>query len=85
MLATQEVPDTETGRKRIVRLVVKEAAALLGNTLATSRKYYIHPTLLESFEQGSYQQLIARIRPATKRDFTRDEHLLWQILRRLAR
>jgi DNA topoisomerase-1 len=85
LLASQEVPDTETGRKRIVRAAVKEAAALLGNTLATSRKYYIHPGLLESFEQGSYQQLIARIRPATKRGFTRDEHLLWQILRRLAR
>jgi DNA topoisomerase-1 len=85
LLASQEVPDTETGRKRIVRTVVKEAAALLGNTLATSRKYYIHPALLESFEQGSYQQLIARIRSATKRGFTRDEHLLSQILRRLER
>jgi DNA topoisomerase-1 len=85
LLASQEVPDTETGRKRVVRTVVKEAAALLGNTLATSRKYYIHPSLLESFEQRNYNQLIARIKPTTKRGFTRDEHLLSQILKRLAK
>jgi DNA topoisomerase I len=85
LLASQEVPDTETGRKRVVRTVVKEAAALLGNTLATSRKYYIHPAILDSFEQGNYGQLLARIKPSAKRGFTRDEHLLSQILRRLAK
>jgi DNA topoisomerase-1 len=43
--------NSETGRKRNIIEAVKETAKHLGNRPAACRKYYIHPAVLESYEE----------------------------------
>ncbi|MDX2152291.1 MAG: DNA topoisomerase IB [Bryobacteraceae bacterium] len=45
--------DTVTVRKKNVVASVKSVAAKLGNRPATCRKYYIHPAILDAYEDGS--------------------------------
>ncbi len=40
-------------RKKLVLAAIDQVAAQLNNTRAVCRKYYIHPGVLEAFEQGS--------------------------------
>lgn len=71
-------------RRRIVRDVVKQAAELLGNTPTTTRKYYVHPRIAESFEEGEFPELVARFKPSAKKGLSHDEQLLAHFLRRVA-
>jgi len=48
---------TETARKQQVVSTIKYVAEKLGNTTAVCRKYYVHPLLLNAFQQGD---LLAR-------------------------
>lgn len=54
---TTDMSDTET--KRNIAAAVKQVAAGLGNTAAISRKYYIHPAVLEAYQNGSLHGLLA--------------------------
>jgi DNA topoisomerase IB len=55
-------PLPETGGERAVRstlaAAIKEVAAILGNTPAVCRASYIHPLILQGWEDGSLQQAI---------------------------
>ena len=51
-LRTLGPADSETARKRNVCAAVKHAAAVLFNTPATCRKYYIHPAITEAYLAG---------------------------------
>jgi DNA topoisomerase-1 len=58
-------PDSsETRRKRNIVEAVKETAKHLGNRPAACRKYYIHPAVLEGYEE---QTLVASMRTTSKR------------------
>ena len=70
-------------RKKVVRSAVKQAAESLGNTQATSRKYYIHPKLLESYEESNFPGLLSRFRPSSRNCFSKNEQRLAYFLRRL--
>jgi DNA topoisomerase I len=50
--AGDEMPATESGRKRRVVQAIKETAEVLGNTPAVCRSSYICPNVLDSFEKG---------------------------------
>jgi DNA topoisomerase I len=82
LLYQQKEIATLTQRKRIVRAAVKSAAEFLGNTVATARKYYIHPELLEIYELGDFPARMARFSSGNKQGATRDEKLLAYFLRR---
>ncbi|MEO7003674.1 MAG: DNA topoisomerase IB [Ktedonobacterales bacterium] len=56
-LAMSEPADSETQAKKQVTQAVKDAALRLGNTPAICRKSYIHPGVIESYLNGSFQQL----------------------------
>jgi DNA topoisomerase-1 len=45
--------DSQTAARRNINLCVKAVAGLLGNTAAVCRKAYIHPRVLEAYEQGA--------------------------------
>ncbi len=47
-----EVPETKTGRARTINETVDRVAARLGNTRAVCRSCYIHPRVLESWQEG---------------------------------
>jgi DNA topoisomerase I len=46
------VPETAAGRKRQVVDTVKAVAKALGNTPAVCRRCYVHPAVLDAYEQG---------------------------------
>jgi len=71
-----------TQRRRIAKTVVCDAAALLGNTPTVCRNYYIHPGLLESYEDGSLADHFRRFRPRRRKFFDRNEQIFAQFLRR---
>jgi DNA topoisomerase I len=72
-----------SARKRIIREAVMQGADLLRNTQATTRKYYVHPRILESFEEGSFPLLIARFKQSARCNFSQNEQLLAHFLKRL--
>lgn len=52
--------ESQTEAKRNVVQAVKEAAACLGNRPATCRKYYIHPAVLDVYEDGTLFEKLQR-------------------------
>jgi DNA topoisomerase-1 len=84
-LYEQVAEERPVERKRNVREAVKEAAELLGNTQATTRKFYVHPRIIESYENGDFRALVARFKRSATGGFTRNEQLLAYFLKRVAR
>jgi len=65
LLATQALHQAgparnATSAKRAVVDAVKSVASGLGNRPATSRKYYIHPAVIEAYEDGSLFPVMQR-------------------------
>jgi DNA topoisomerase-1 len=54
-LAKQHDPDTITARKRLANEVVKTVAFDLGNTPAVCRSSYIHPSILDDWQEGRFR------------------------------
>ena len=50
--------ESDTECKRNILAAVKYTAQRLGNKPATCRKYYIHPTVLESYTDGTLLQYV---------------------------
>ena len=72
--------DTKTARKRVAREVVCEAAELLSNTPAVCRNYYIHPGLLESFEEGTFAKHFTGLSTRRLKWLSADEQVLSHFL-----
>lgn len=56
-LLSQELSESEKAIKATLVAVVKEVSCKLGNKPATCRKYYIHPTILETYSAGKLCEL----------------------------
>jgi len=52
-------PEITTARKRAISRGIKEVAKQLGNTPTICRKYYVHPMILEAFENNRLFDLAA--------------------------
>ena len=61
-LAALDQAMSPTQRKRQVAAVMKEIAAMLGNTPAVARKSYVHRRLVDAFEDGTLSDLFKRCR-----------------------
>jgi DNA topoisomerase I len=57
-----QLPETDSPTKAALVEVVKSVACKLGNKPATCRKYYIHPTILETFEAGTLRTLAEKFK-----------------------
>src|ERR1700744_768522 len=53
--------DTITECKKKIVNVLDDVAINLGNTRAVCKKYYVHPTLIKSYEEGTIFKYIARL------------------------
>lgn len=53
-------PESPTERKKVEVAAVRSAASELHNTMATSRKYYIHPEILNAWINGSFTELVLK-------------------------
>jgi DNA topoisomerase I len=51
-------PETASGRRRVVSRAVKRVAKALNNTPAVCRAHYIHPAVLETYENGTLHSLL---------------------------
>lgn len=73
---------SETEKKKQIVDIIKEVSKKLGNTPAVCRKYYVHPLLLESFENGKLTKFIEgyRKKRANEDDEIYDEKMLLKFL-----
>lgn len=76
--------------KRNVVGIIDSVAAKLGNTRAVCKKYYVHPRLLEDYENGSLEPWLKKIRlqrkqPANADGLHADEKILLHYLKQLAK
>ncbi|PUZ20462.1 DNA topoisomerase-1 [Chitinophaga costaii] len=89
LLADLEPFHTASECKRNVLFIIDGVAAKLGNTRAVSKKYYIHPQLISSYEEGLLNPYLEFLRLQRNRSdkgaFHNDEKVLLQFLKDLVR
>lgn len=59
-LCDTEPPTSDTDAKRKANVCIREAASLLGNTLAVCRSAYVHPRVIDLFERGAIVDSLPR-------------------------
>ncbi len=73
-------------KKNIVR-ALDEVSVKLGNTRTVCRKYYVHPGVIELYEQNNLSRYLKELdnieEPDMKADLTSDEKVLMRVLRAL--
>ncbi len=72
---------SKTRRKRLVRETVCQAAEVLSNTPTVCRNYYIHPGLLASYEEDTFDGFLEGFAPRRLKNFSRDEQVLARFLK----
>lgn len=78
--------DTEKGRKQKIIEAIDTVADYLGNTRAVCRKYYIHPTILDGYNENKLAGLLCGDAAVDGiAGLTEDEHVLMKILEMQAR
>jgi DNA topoisomerase-1 len=75
---------SESEKKRLITEAVDKVATKLGNTRAVCKKYYIHPEIITSYENGALQeyfdQLDAIEEDDNYSDLTKEEKIVLSIL-----
>jgi DNA topoisomerase-1 len=66
-LKKEPPPATKAGVERVIRAAIKGTAEALRHTVATCRKYYIHPAVLQAYREGHLHVLMNRRAPALRR------------------
>lgn len=65
-LLEKEASEMAKDLKATLVEVVKDVSSKLGNKPATCRKYYIHPTILETYSTGKLREIAESYRDSTK-------------------
>jgi DNA topoisomerase-1 len=76
---------TKTESRRAVRGAICEVAEALGNTATICRNYYIHPQIIELFEQGDLVARCGALPRRARKRMSPHEQLLLRLLGRLER
>lgn len=53
-----DLPDTATSRKKSMIATIDHVASILGNTRTVTRSHYIHPRILQDYEEGKLDRWI---------------------------
>jgi DNA topoisomerase-1 len=70
--------------KKQVTATVKQVAAELGNTPAVCRKYYVHPLVIEAYQDGTLTDVLSHIKlPSHDNGLHPEERLVIEVLRQL--
>lgn len=84
-LARMGPPSSPTAAERNIAAAIKEVAARLGNRPATSRKYYVHPAVLDAYRDGTLAEHIPANtppgRPAPRGGLLPEERAVLALLR----
>lgn len=82
---TGSFENEKEGKKKIVE-VLDKVSMQLGNTRTVCKKYYVHPSLLEFYENGKLEKLLDKLDACEKSDdcdLKAEEKLLMSILESL--
>ncbi len=76
------IPSSQSERHRNCLAAFDAAAEGLGNTRAVCRKYYVHPVLVEKYEDGSLQKYFDKLNktPSEKDNLSPTEAILLQVV-----
>jgi DNA topoisomerase-1 len=86
LLAFREIEpsDTATGMKKNIVVALDIVAAHLGNTRTVCRKYYVHPVIIDLYENQKLQRYLAELDALKKKNakngLAAEEQLLLRIL-----
>ena len=56
LLCEDDCPNTDEARKKVITASIKGVAEHLGNTPAVARSSYVHPLVLERFQQARFKR-----------------------------
>ena len=79
LLRKVEPAESKTAINKQIVAVIDEVATSLGNTRAVCRKCYVHPGVVETFEQGKLAEVFKKT-PKTIRELSKDECALMHFL-----
>jgi DNA topoisomerase I len=87
LLAKLEPFGTQTECKQNIVSILDGVACKLGNTRTVCKKYYIHPQILQSYEEGLLEPFLRRIRnqgsaPAGRIDLHGDEKVFLSFIKK---
>ena len=71
--------------KKNINLILNDVSKRLGNTASICKKYYVHPTLLHLYEDGSLPKQVSKSANAGSSYFNSNENLLLKILNQAVR
>jgi DNA topoisomerase-1 len=74
--------DTATQAKKKIVEVLDKVAEQLGNTRTVCKKYYVHPALLNLYEDGKLEQWMVKKKTGGVKGLYAEENILMQILKR---
>jgi DNA topoisomerase I len=77
-LARTDPVDEDGDEESRVLAAIDEAAAALGNTRAVCRASYIHPVVIEAYQEGALADVWSRVRQGTR--MARGERLVTELL-----
>lgn len=84
-LGTVPFPQSESETKQAIQAAIGVVAKRLGNRLATCRKFYIHPQVLEAFSKGKLPPSADRHqRSLPRRSLSREEKSVLKLLRQVS-
>ena len=76
---------TQTMCKQNILMALDEVSHKLGNTRTVCRKYYVHPGLIELYEQNNLEKYLKDLDALDKNDsksgLTKEENVLMKILK----
>ncbi|MBE9048204.1 DNA topoisomerase IB, partial [Pleurocapsales cyanobacterium LEGE 10410] len=74
--------ESETQAKKNITQAIKNVACQLGNRPATCRKYYVHPAILESYQNGSLLPLMSETagKESASDELSPEEQVVLQII-----
>lgn len=77
-----DCPQTQTGKKRNIVIVLDYVAKHLGNTRSVCKKYYIHPMVISLYEKGKLHRYLNTlpVEGAKVKQLDPEEQILMQIL-----
>jgi DNA topoisomerase I len=73
--------ETQNASKKNIVAAIKETAAKLGNRPATCKKYYVHPAILDAYQNGTLFSVLAESKPEdTRFGLKREEVAIMRLL-----
>jgi DNA topoisomerase-1 len=74
------VAETKNDAKKNVVAAIREVAGKLGNRPATCKKYYVHPAVLDAYEDGTLFEVLQSCACSGEGDFRREEDCVMKLV-----